>query len=114
MAEDARTQIQMVDLQSQYLRLQHEIDAAIKDCLLSGQFIQGAAVRQFEQQLATYTGTSHVVSCANGTDALQLAMMALNLPKGKQGFSAGFHLHSNCGGTDVAGLTAGLRGCRSF
>jgi dTDP-4-amino-4,6-dideoxygalactose transaminase len=84
MAEDARIQIQMVDLQSQYQRLQHEIDAAIKDCLLSGQFIQGAIVRKFEQQLAAYTGSSHVVSCANGTDALQLAMMALNLPKGSK------------------------------
>jgi UDP-2-acetamido-2-deoxy-ribo-hexuluronate aminotransferase len=84
MAEEASTQIQMVDLQSQYQRLQHEIDSAIKECLLSGQFIQGAAVRQFEQQLAAYTGTSHVISCANGTDALQLAMMALNLPRGSK------------------------------
>lgn len=84
MRQEPHTQIQMVDLQSQYLRLQHEIDSAIKDCLLSGNFIQGATVRRFEQLLAAYTGSSHVISCANGTDALQLAMMALNLPEGSK------------------------------
>jgi dTDP-4-amino-4,6-dideoxygalactose transaminase len=77
-------QIPMVDLQRQYLRLKPEIDDAIAGVLESAQFIQGAEVRAFEQDLAAYTGAENVISCANGTDALQLACMALGLKPGQK------------------------------
>lgn len=74
--------IQMVDLQRQYQRLSCEIDNSIKDCLQSADFIQGKAVRDFEQKLGQYLSSKHVISCGNGTDALMLALMALDLQKG--------------------------------
>ena len=72
----------MVDLQGQYLRLKAEIEEAVLDVLSSGQFIQGKQVSDFESELAAYTGSPFVISCANGTDALQLACMALPLERG--------------------------------
>lgn len=77
-------QIPMVDLQRQYQRLKQEIDEAIAGVLQSAQFIQGAEVRAFEHDLAAYTGAANVISCANGTDALQLACMALGLKPGQK------------------------------
>jgi UDP-2-acetamido-2-deoxy-ribo-hexuluronate aminotransferase len=74
--------IPMVDLQGQYLRLKGEIDTAVLDVMASGHFIQGKQVFDFESELAAYTGSPFVVSCANGTDALQLACMALPLQRG--------------------------------
>lgn len=71
--------IHMVDLKSQYLKSKVEIDTAIQECIDSTAFIKGPQVSRFEQQLATYLDIPHVISCANGTDALQLAMMALDL-----------------------------------
>jgi UDP-2-acetamido-2-deoxy-ribo-hexuluronate aminotransferase len=71
--------IEMVDLQGQYLKIKHEIDAAIEKVLLDSKFIQGPEVKNFAAALAAYTGSRHVVTCANGTDALQIAMMALGL-----------------------------------
>lgn len=76
--------IQMVDLKSQYLHIESEIDQAIKEVLLSSQFIKGPKVRQFEANLASYLGVKHVIGCANGTDALQIAMMALGLQPGDE------------------------------
>lgn len=74
----------MVDLQAQYLRMKSEIDTAIEDVLIKGDFIQGELVKIFESELARYTGSGHVISCANGTDALQIAMMALRFKKGDE------------------------------
>ena len=71
--------IHMVDLKSQYLRSKGVIDTAIQACIDSTNFIKGPQVSQFEKQLASYLTVSQVVSCANGTDALQLAIMALDL-----------------------------------
>jgi len=76
--------IQMVDLTSQYLRLKPKIDQAIQEILLSSQFINGPKVKTFEKNLAAYLGVKHVIGCANGTDALQIAMMALNLKRGDE------------------------------
>ena len=76
--------IKMVDLQGQYLRIKAEVDAAIQDVLTSTAFIQGPQVQAFAQQLAQYTGASFVIPCANGTDALQIAMMALDLKRGDE------------------------------
>ncbi len=77
-------EIQMIDLKSQYLTLKPEIDAVIQQCLLDADYINGKLVKQFEQNLSVYTGIKNIVGCGNGTDALQLALMALNLPKGSK------------------------------
>lgn len=76
--------IKMVDLNAQYLRIKTEIDAAIQQVLDSTAFINGPQVDAFAQQLSTYLGGAFVVPCANGTDALQIAMMALGLKPGDE------------------------------
>ena len=76
--------IQMVDLKSQYMRLKVQVDAAIQHVLDSTAFIQGFPVCEFEQQLAQYVGSKHVVSCGNGTDALLVALMALGIGEGDE------------------------------
>ena len=76
--------IPMVDLKQQYLELKTELDTVIEQCLLEGDYIQGSSVQLLEKALSTYTGMRQVVSCGNGTDALQLAIMALNLPRGSK------------------------------
>lgn len=69
----------MVDLQKQYLKIKEDIDNAIGEVLQSAKFIRGEFVQKFEQQLAEYLGVKHVIACANGTDALQISLMALDL-----------------------------------
>jgi UDP-2-acetamido-2-deoxy-ribo-hexuluronate aminotransferase len=76
--------ISMVDLQGQYLRIKSEIDTAIQDVLNSTAFIQGAQVTTFSKALKDYTRAKHVITCANGTDALQIAMMALGFKPGDE------------------------------
>jgi UDP-2-acetamido-2-deoxy-ribo-hexuluronate aminotransferase len=71
--------IEMVDLNGQYLRIKHEIDSAIEKVLHDSRFIQGPEVKDFSAALALYANSNYVVTCANGTDALQIAMMALGL-----------------------------------
>ena len=74
----------MVDLSRQLEQIRKEIDAAIQGVLEASNFIQGQPVREFEKNLAKWVGTKHVISCANGTDALQLALMALGLKPGDE------------------------------
>ena len=74
----------MVDLQTQYQRLQKEIDQAVLGVMESTRFIGGPEVEQFAAELARYLGAKHVIPCANGTDALQIAMMALGLKAGDE------------------------------
>lgn len=74
----------MVDLHSQYMRIKPEIDQAIENVLTSTAFIQGPQVASFAQKLGAYTGAPHVIPCANGTDALQIGMMALDLKPGDE------------------------------
>lgn len=74
----------MVDLHKQYLRIKPEIDKAIEDVLTSTAFIQGPQVKAFADALASFVGVKKVVTCANGTDALQIAMMALDLRPGDE------------------------------
>jgi len=74
----------MADLQTQYLRIKPEIDAAIQEVLTSTAFIQGPQVSAFAQALAKYTGAGFVIPCGNGTDALQIAMMALDFKPGSE------------------------------
>lgn len=71
--------IQMVDTKNQYLKIKSEVDAAIQSVIDSSLFIQGPAVKQFESNVAKYLGCKHAIGCASGTDALQIAMMALNI-----------------------------------
>jgi dTDP-4-amino-4,6-dideoxygalactose transaminase len=76
--------LQMVDLKGQYLKIKNEIDSAVFDVIESTRFIKGPVVKRFEDHLATYLGVKHVIGCANGTDALQVAMMALELKPGDE------------------------------
>lgn len=80
----------MVDLKGQYQRLKPELDAAIAEVLDATQFIKGPQVKKFEDHLAQYLGIRHVISCANGTDALQIAMMALGYQPGDEVITASF------------------------
>jgi UDP-2-acetamido-2-deoxy-ribo-hexuluronate aminotransferase len=77
-------EIQMVDLKAQYEKIGSEVDMAIKSVLESTAFIKGPDVKLFEEELGEYMGVKHVVSCANGTDALYLAIMALGLKSGDE------------------------------
>ncbi len=74
----------MADLHTQYLRIKKEIDNAIQEVLESTAFIQGPQVNQFADALATYVNSKAVIPCANGTDALQIAMMALGCKTGDE------------------------------
>ncbi|CAN5136869.1 DegT/DnrJ/EryC1/StrS family aminotransferase [soil metagenome] len=72
--------IQMVDLQKQYLKIKDEIDQAIHGVIDQSLFINGPAVKDFAKDLASYQQVKHVIPCANGTDALQIALMAMEYP----------------------------------
>ncbi len=76
--------IEMVDLKGQYLRIKTEIDSAINEVIDNSAFINGKQVETFSENLKTYLGVNYVVPCANGTDALQVALMALNLKTGDE------------------------------
>jgi dTDP-4-amino-4,6-dideoxygalactose transaminase len=80
----------MVDLKQQYQKLKSEIDAAVIGVLESSAFINGPQVQSFAASLAQYNGVKHVVPCANGTDALQIAMMALDLQPGDEVITPSF------------------------
>jgi dTDP-4-amino-4,6-dideoxygalactose transaminase len=82
--------IQMVDLKSQYISIKSEIDKGIQDVIDSCAFINGPAVQAFQKSLELYLGVKHVIPCANGTDALQVAMMALNLKPGDEVITTSF------------------------
>jgi dTDP-4-amino-4,6-dideoxygalactose transaminase len=76
--------IQMVDLQSQYQKIKPEIDIAIQRIIDSASFVKGPEIKDFEKELAQFLDAGHVIACANGTDALQVALMALNLKQGDE------------------------------
>lgn len=76
--------IQMVDLHGQYLKIKDEIDAGIQAVIDGSAFINGPAVKVFRENLSRYMGGTHVIPCANGTDALQIALMALGLKPGDE------------------------------
>ena len=83
-------EIQMVDLKTQYDRLRSEIDNAIFSVINTSAFIKGPDVRSFEEELQNYMGVKNVISCANGTDALYLAMMSLGLRPGDEVITTNF------------------------
>lgn len=76
--------LQMVDLKGQYLKIKEEVDNAILAVIESTRFIKGPVVSEFEKNLANFLGVNNVIGCANGTDALQVAMMALDLKPGDE------------------------------
>ena len=83
-------QIPMVDLKTQYHHIKHEIDRAILDVVENTAFINGPAVKEFQTALEKYMDVKHVINCANGTDALQIAMMALDLKPGDEVITTSF------------------------
>lgn len=82
--------IEMVDLVSQYEHIKDEVDAAISQVIQSAKFINGPAVKEFQSDLEKYLSVKHVIPCANGTDALQIAMMALGLQRGDEVITSNF------------------------
>jgi UDP-2-acetamido-2-deoxy-ribo-hexuluronate aminotransferase len=82
--------LQMVDLKQQYSHIKNQVDAAIAGVLDSAIFIGGPQVNDFSKNLADYLGVKHVIPCANGTDALQIAMMALGLEPGDEVITPSF------------------------
>src|SRR5690349_25065092 len=82
--------IQMVDLKQQYRKIKEEVDTAVINVLESSAFINGTQVQNFATALAKYNGVNHVIPCANGTDALQISMMALGLQPGDEVITPSF------------------------
>lgn len=80
----ASKKIEMVDLRSQHLKLEPQIMAVLKQVIESSAFIKGSDVSEFEKNLASFLQVNHVIGCANGTDALQIALMALDLVPGDE------------------------------
>lgn len=83
-------EIRMVDLKGQYEKIQEEIDNAVLDVIRSTAYINGPEVQKFKEELGNYLGVKHVIPCANGTDALQVSMMALDLKPGDEVITSAF------------------------
>lgn len=97
--------IQMVDLKQQYQNMKEEIDTAVLNVLDSCAFINGPQVQRFASSLAAYHGVKHVIPCANGTDALQIAMMALGLKPGDEVITTSFTFIATAEVIALLGLT---------
>ena len=97
--------MQFRDLKAQYQALKPEIDRGIQEVIDSGAFILGAPVGQLEQELAAYVGRRHCVSCANGTDALQLALMIWGIGPGDAVFVTDFTYFATAGTSSILGAT---------
>ena len=97
--------IHMVDLQTQYKFIKTNVDAGIEQVLNSAQFINGPAVKSFQKNLESYLGVKNVIPCANGTDALQIAMMGLGLKPGDEVITADFTYASTVEVIALLGLT---------
>jgi UDP-2-acetamido-2-deoxy-ribo-hexuluronate aminotransferase len=97
--------IQMVDLSRQYLRLKDELDVAMQTVVASGAYINGPQVKCFSEQLATYLHVPEVIPCGNGTDALQIALMALGLQPGDEVIVPAFTYVAAAEAAALLGLT---------
>ena len=97
--------IQMVDLKSQYLKIKDEVDAGIQNVLDNTAFINGPIVKEFAQHLSEYMGGCNVTPCANGTDALQIALMALGLKPGDEVIVPAFTYVASAEVIGLLGLT---------
>lgn len=98
-------QIQMVDLNSQYQKIKTEIDKAIQQVIDTTAFINGPVVKEFAADLEKYLNVKHVIPCANGTDALQVAMMGLNLKPGDEVITTSFTFIATAEVIALLGLT---------
>jgi len=83
-------QIQMVDLKGQYQKIKRQIDISIQNVIESSAYINGPEVKHFQKELEDYLNVKHVIPCANGTDALQIAMMGLDLQQGDEVITVDF------------------------
>ena len=97
--------INMVDLDGQYQKIKPEIDIAIQQVIDSTAFINGPVVKDFAADLETYLGVKHVIPCANGTDALQVAMMGLDLKPGDEVITTSFTFIATAEVIALLGLT---------
>lgn len=97
--------IQMVDLKGQYMKIKPEVDAAIQNVIDNTAFINGPIVKEFAQNLSDYMGGCHVVTCANGTDALQISLMALDLKPGDEVIVPAFTYVASAEVIGLLGLT---------
>lgn len=97
--------IQMVDTKTQYQKIKAEVDKAVLDVMDSSAFINGPAVHGFADNLAAYLGVKHVIPCANGTDALQIALMALGLKPGDEVITPSFTFIATTEVVALLGLT---------
>lgn len=95
----------MVDLKSQYEKISEEIDNAVLEVVRSTQYINGPEVKKFQQELEAYLGIRNVIPCANGTDALQVAMMALDLKPGDEVITPSFTFVATVEVIALLGLT---------
>lgn len=97
--------MQFRDLKAQYHALKSDIDNAIQSVLNSSEFILGKQVTELENKLAEYVGRKHCISCASGTDALQLSLMALNVGKNDAVFTSDFTYFASAGTSSILGAT---------
>ena len=97
--------LQMVDLKSQYEHIKEEINAGIQEVLDTTTYINGPKVHEFQKSLEQYLGVKHVIPCANGTDALQIAMMGLGLKPGDEVITADFTFAATVEVVALLGLT---------
>lgn len=95
----------MVDLQTQYLHIKEEIDRSIQQVISSASFVKGPIVKTFQEHLETYTGARHVIPVGNGTDALQIALMALGLQPGDEVITPTFTFIATAEVVALLGLT---------
>lgn len=95
----------MVDLKGQYLKIKDQVDSSIANVIDSTAFINGPAVKNFQEHLEQYLGVRHVIPCANGTDALQVSMMALNLKPGDEVITTSFTFIATAEVIALLGLT---------
>ena len=101
----------MVDLKSQYQKIKTSIDARIQEVINSAAFINGPEVKRFQSELEDYLGVKHVIPCGNGTDALQVAMMALGLKPGDEVITTTFTFVATAEVIALLGLTPVLVDC---
>lgn len=98
-------QIRMVDLKGQYAKIKDEVNIAINEVIETTSFINGPAVKEFQDNLEKYLGVKHVIPCGNGTDALQVAMMALELKPGDEVITTSFTFIATAEVIALLGLT---------
>lgn len=105
MSTKVNRNIQMVDLVTQYENIKEQVDKAISEVIQTSQFIKGPAVKDFQADLEKYLKVKHVIPCANGTDALQIALMAFGLKQGDEVITANFTFAATVETVAFLGLT---------